>query len=972
MWRISILALLLSVLSPGLLAAQALRWERTFSGLGHTEAWAGTATPDGGFAVLATSYAGRGLDMTDSLRGGNDMWLIKYAAAGTRQWDRRYGGSRDDEGSAVWPTRDGGYLLAGESTSGRSGDRTQPSRGAWDYWVVKTDALGNKEWDRRFGTDSMDFVKSCWQTADGGYIIAGHTWNNTPSATPPQGDKSEPGRGGYDIWIIKLDAQGNKLWDRTLGGEGDDILGRGIPTADGGFLLAGATASAAGGDVTQPRINPNGPVYEDDVWVVKYDAAGTKQWDRRLGGDDGEEALTVRQTRDGGYVLGCVSWSGQDHDHSQLSRGGSDYWILRLSATGQKVWDRRFGSVEDDVPRDILELPGGDLVVAGFTRGPIGGDKTQANFTAFDNIWMLRLAATGAVRWDHVFGGGSDELMGALVPGANGSVMAIGTSSSSVSGTRTQPRRGVLEAWVVKADSLGNHVWDRAATGSGDETQTAVLQTFDSGYLSAGFKQSGPGADVSYSNYGTLNDWWLVKRDSLGVARWDTTFSAEGRDDYLASLQELPDHGLLVGGTMFSGGPDYCSSRLPLDADFEVWKLSAEGRFRWQAQFGGSGDDWLAEARQTADGGSILGGTSRSGSGRDHSEASRGSTDFWLLKINNRQARQWDHRFGGSGLDSLVSVRQTADGGYLLAGSTTSSAGGDVTEPSRGGADFWLVKVNSLGVLQWQRRYGGPGNDWLAAARPTADGGSILLGTTSSGIGGEMTEASHGGRDLWVLKVSDTGLVQWQRRYGGSGAELAATLEIDPDGGYIIGASSTSPVSGDVTQPSRGGTDYWLLRLTSSGTPSWDKRLGGSGEDVLTCLATTRGYGYAVGGKSNSPTASGEHQSTNQGGYDYWTAVLGARRVPLATVAKRPGAALTLFPNPTTGHVTISLAGLQPQAALRAEVLNELGQVVQTQELPFNRDASGYSLDASTLAPGLYVLRLFTTQGPISQTLVKY
>jgi len=119
--------------APGLLRAQAVRWERTLSGNGWAGAWAGAATPDGGFVMLATSAAGRGLDMTDSLRGGSDDWLIKYNAAGVKQWDRRYGGSRDEIGWSVCSTRDGGYFLGGESTSDRSGDRSQPYRGAWDY-----------------------------------------------------------------------------------------------------------------------------------------------------------------------------------------------------------------------------------------------------------------------------------------------------------------------------------------------------------------------------------------------------------------------------------------------------------------------------------------------------------------------------------------------------------------------------------------------------------------------------------------------------------------------------------------------------------------------------------------------------------------------------------------------------------------------------------------------------------------------
>ena len=221
------------------------------------------------------------------------------------------------------------------------------------------------------------------------------------------------------------------------------------------------------------------------------------------------------------------------------------------------------------------------------------------------------------------------------------------------------------------------------------------------------------------------------------------------------------------------------------------------------------------------------------------------------------------------------------------------------------------MKTNNLGVLQWQHRYGGPGDDWLASARPTPDGGYLLLGTTTGGIGGEMTEASRGRRDLWVVKVSSLGVVQWQHRYGGSGNEYAAALEVDPDGGYIVGASTTSPVSGEVSQPGRGGTDYWLLRLSAQGTVLWDSRRGGSGEDVLTCLTTTKGYGYALGGQSNSPTGSGEHQNINKGGYDYWTLLLGARRVPAPVITSfTPGLGLAGTVVTLTGSNFIGTSGV--------------------------------------------------------------
>lgn len=410
----------------------------------------------------------------------------------------------------------------------------------------------------------------------------------------------------------------------------------------------------------------------------------------------------------------------------------------------------------------------------------------------------------------------------------------------------------------------------------------------------------------------TLAATWILKRDSLGVAQWDIRINP-ARNYYTRNVREEASTDISVAGTATSSGT---LTTRPRDADYFSCRLDATGQLLTSREFGGPGEDWLGEGITTADGGIALGGTSRSGIGRDKTEASRGRADFWVIKRDDTPATEWDHRYGGIGRDSLVSLRQTADGGYLLAGSTTSPLGGDVTQAPRGGADYWLVKVNALGTVLWQGRYGGPGDDWLAQARPTPDGDFLLLGTTTSAAGGENTDAPRGRRDLWAVKVSATGALQWQHRYGGAGNEYAAALEVDPDGGFIVGASTTSAGgSGEVSQASRGGTDYWLLRLLAKGTVLWDQRLGGSGEDVLTCLTTTRGYGYALGGQSNSPTGSGEHQQPSRGGYDYWTLVLGARRVPAPTITSfapalgLPGTVVVLTGTGFTGTSRVSFNG---------------------------------------------------------------
>jgi len=250
-------------------------WSRTFGGSENDLAYSVQQTSDGGYILLGTteSYGA----------GGYDFWLIKTDAQGNMQWDRTFGGSEDDWGYSVQQTSDGGYILLGGSYGTGDGD----------FWLIKTDAQGNKEWGRTFGGRDIDWGWSVQQITDGGYILLGYTYSY--------------GAGKADVWLIRTDAYGDKEWGRTFGGSEDDWGISVQQTADGGYILLGYTYSYGAGKA--------------DVWLIRTDAYGDKEWDRTFGGSETDWGTSVQQTEDGGYILlGCTASYGA---------GELDFWLIK-------------------------------------------------------------------------------------------------------------------------------------------------------------------------------------------------------------------------------------------------------------------------------------------------------------------------------------------------------------------------------------------------------------------------------------------------------------------------------------------------------------------------------------------------------------------------------------------------------------------------------------------------------------------
>jgi len=380
-------------------------WQKTFGGLQDDIGAAVRETSDGGY-IMAGHTASYGA-------GGMDLWMIKTDAAGNEIWSRTFGGKGDEFVTSIQQTSDGGYIMVGITSSYGAGER--------DLWMIKTDALGNKQWDKTFGGEWDDGGISVRQTKDGGFIATGATGSFGPSV----------------VWLIKTDALGNELWNETIASEedvGQMSTGSSVQqTDDGGYIVAGDSS-------------------KENILLIKTDSQGHKQWEKIFGGlsVDGTSVNAnsrVLQTSDGGYII--------DSYTSQNGFGGMNLWLIRTDAAGNEIWSKTFGGKGDDFGTAIQQTSDGGYIITGHTSSYGAGGT---------DLWMIKTNSAGNEIWSKTFGGKGDDFGTAVQQTSDGSYIMTGRTSSY--------GMGVMDLWMIKTDANGNIEQDK-------KSQTHI---FDSNY----------------------------------------------------------------------------------------------------------------------------------------------------------------------------------------------------------------------------------------------------------------------------------------------------------------------------------------------------------------------------------------------------------------------------------------------------------------------------------------------------------
>lgn len=304
--------------------------------------------------------------------------------------------------------------------------------------------------------------------------------------------------------------------------------------------------------------------------------------------------------------------------------------------------------------------------------------------------------------------------------------------------------------------------------------------------------------------------------------------------------------------------------------DYWVVKIDSIGNKQWDRRFGGTENDDLYTVRQTTDGGFILGGKSQSGISGDKTQSSWGSYDYWILKIDSFGNKLWDKRYGGTDDDQLFSLHQTVDGGYIIGGYSNSDSSGDKSQASQGSHDFWILKIDSIGNKLWDKRFGGTNSDMLCTLLQTTDHGYILGGYSNSINSGDKTQASWGDYDYWIVKTDSIGNKIWDKDYGGIDSEEFYSISTTSDNGYLFSGDSYSNISGNKTENNLGVEQAWIIKTDSIGNKQWDKTILTNGHDEQSFAIQTKDSCYAIANSTFGGVGGDKTQPSWSASYDFW------------------------------------------------------------------------------------------------------
>ena len=359
------------------------------------------------------------------------------------------GGTKNESGQSVVNTPDGGYAVLGYTQS-MDLDVFNKTNNSYDYWLIKFDEFGNQEWQKVYGGSDDDRGREIIVTNDGGYAIIG-------SSKSQDGDVSS-NSGFNDFWVLKISNSGNLIWEKSFGYSGSDNGFSIIQTHDNGYLISGVIDVTSSDGQGNNRLSLNRHA-GGDYWVIKINSVGILQWSRYFGGTFTDTSYALSETQTGNFII--VGSSDSDDIDINNNKGTYDFWVLKISSSGDLIWEKSFGGSEIDEARDITITENGDFLIVGDSRS-VDTDVLYNNGAA--DIWIIKINSDGELIWERTYGGTSFDGVQSIQKTMNNDYIVAGNSRSS--DVNLENNNGQNDAWFFKIDFQGVLKWQNSVGGS--------------------------------------------------------------------------------------------------------------------------------------------------------------------------------------------------------------------------------------------------------------------------------------------------------------------------------------------------------------------------------------------------------------------------------------------------------------------------------------------------------------------------
>ena len=636
-----------------------------------------------------------------------------------------------------------------------------------------------------------------------------------------------------DAFVTKINPSGSGLvYSTYLGGSAQDNANAIAVDSAGNVYITGLTQSTDFPTTPGAYQTTNKGGY-GDAFVTKIDSSGAALgYSTYLGGSSQDEALGIAvDSSRNAYITGyaqSTDFPTTPGVYQTTSKGAWDVFVAKIG--GRLMTVAKSGTGTGTVTSSLFGIncgPGctnaqssfGDGNIVTLTAAPAAGSYFAGwSGDCVSQALTCRVTMDATKNVTATFNPGPPPTTTWAKIYGNNQYVATGIQQTSdggyVVGGYTLAGVGENDVWVLRLNSDGTIVWQKAYGGLNEDNSNFIQQTSDGGYIIGGRTQSfGPSGQ----------NMWILKLNWDGTIGWQKTYDTAGIES-ARSVQETSDGGYVIAGS--TGG-----------TNSHVWilKLDVNGNASWQNTYGGPNIDNGIHIQQTSDGGYILGGSTYS--------FGVGSSDIWVLKLHSDGTIAWQKTYGGSLLDTLAYVQETSDGGFIVAGNTYSFGAG--------GSDIWIFKLDNVGTVRWQKTYGGSSEDYAFSIQQTSDGGYIVAGETCS-FGANLGSYS----DIWVLKLNSNGTIAWEKTYGSvdtyESSAWGPGISETSDGGYIL-AGHTGSFGGGV----------FILKLDStghiSGCPSglvWDSSAVVSDTSIIGNNTTVAPVAVSINVTSSDATVT--------------------------------------------------------------------------------------------------------------------